>query len=75
MPTDQYIHRRNELNRQAREFLSDCLAGGPRPFSSIRQLGAKQGVSLALLLTAKRSLHVEARTVDRQAIWHLPAAA
>ena len=75
MPTYQHIHRRNELNRQACEFLSDCLAGGPRAFSSIRQLGAKQGVSLSTLLTAKHSLHVEVRTVDRRAIWHLPATA
>ena len=75
MPTNQHIHRRNELNRRARTFLNDQLAGGPQPFSLIRQLGAKQGISLAMLLTAKRSLHVESRTRDGYAVWNLPEAA
>ena len=74
MPTDAYIHERNTLNRQARTFLGDFLADGPQPYSTIVARAASAGVSLASLLTAKRSLKVESRRVDRQAIWHLPAA-
>jgi hypothetical protein len=75
MSTDHYAHQRNERNRRARTFLHDQLAGGPQPFSLIRQLGAQQGISLSMLVTAKRSLHVESRTHDGYAVWNLPAAA
>jgi hypothetical protein len=74
MPTDGYIHQRNMLYRQAREFLGDFLATGPQPYSTIVARAASAGISLASLLTAKRALKVESRRVDRQAIWHLPAA-
>ena len=74
MPTDQYIHRHHELNRRARAFLHDQLTGGPQPFSLICQQAAKQGISLSMLVTAKRSLHVESRTRDGYAVWQLPAA-
>jgi hypothetical protein len=74
MSPDQRFHDRSELNRRARTFLHDQLAGGPQLCRLIRQQAAKQGILLSVLLMAKRSLHVEARTVNRQAIWQLPAA-
>ena len=74
MPTDHYIHRRNELNRQARGFLSDLLADGPQPYSTILARATEAGISLSTLLTAKVALRVESRTIDKRARWHLPAA-
>jgi hypothetical protein len=69
MPTDQDGHRSSELNRRARTFLNDQLC------RLIREQAAKQGISMSTLLTAKRSLNVESRTIDRRAIWYLPQAA
>lgn len=73
--TETQIHRSNELNRQARTFLSDFLAGGPQLYTTIKSCAAEQHISLSSLLTAKRSLHVEARTIDHRAMWSLPKAA
>jgi hypothetical protein len=75
MPTDQYIHRRNELNRRARTFLNDLLTEGPQTYQAVRQRAREAGVPLSYLLTAKRSLHVESRKSDGYAVWNLPAAA
>jgi hypothetical protein len=75
MLPDQQMHHRTELNRRARTFLNDQLAGGPQLCRLIRQQAAKQGISLSMLLVAKRSLHVQSRTVNEQVIWQLPAAA
>jgi hypothetical protein len=72
MLSDQYIHRRNELNRLARAFLKDQLASGPQPLSLIREQAAKQGISLSTLLDAKRSLRINARTIDKRSVWSLP---
>ena len=74
MSTDQYVRHRTAINRRARTFLNDQLAGGPQPFNLIRQQAAKQGISLSMLLTAKRSLNVESRIIDKRAIWCLPEA-
>jgi hypothetical protein len=75
MPTDQYIRRRNELCRQAREFLSDILADGPQSYSTIVARATEADISLSVLLTAKRSLRVESPRVHQRAMWHLPAVA
>jgi len=75
MSTDQYIHRRNELNRRARTFLQDLLTEGPQTYAMIRQYAREAGVPLSYLLTARRSLHVESRKSDGYAVWNLPAAA
>ncbi len=75
MSTDQYIQRRNELNRRARTFLHDLLTKGPQTYATIRQHAREAGVSLSCVLTAKRSLHVESRKSDGYAVWNLPAAA
>jgi hypothetical protein len=72
MPTDQDIHRRNALYRQAREFLRACLAPGPQPYSTIVARAAEAGISLSTLLTAKRSLRVESRKVKKSTVWCLP---
>ena len=71
---DQRFQDRRELNRRARTFLHAPLAGGPQLCRLIRQQAAKRGLLLSVLLMAKRSLHVEVRTVNRQALWQLPAA-
>jgi hypothetical protein len=75
MSTDQYIQRRNELNRRARTFLNDLLTNGPQTYAMIRQYAREAGISLSCLLTAKRSLHVESCKSDGYAVWNLPAAA
>ena len=75
MPTDQYIHQRNVLHRQARQFLSDFLAEGPQSYSIIVARAAEAGISLASLLTAKRALRVESRKVNKSALWYLPPIA
>jgi hypothetical protein len=75
MPTDEHIHRRNELYRQAREFLSGILAPGPQPYSTIVARAAEAGISLASLLTAKRALRVESRKVNKSTLWYLPSVA
>ena len=72
MVTDQYIHHRNERNRHGRTFLNAQLASGPQPLSLIREEAAKQGISLSVLLTAKRSLKVDSRLVNGRAVWSLP---
>jgi hypothetical protein len=74
MPTDQYIHRRNELNRRARAFLHDLLTGGPQTYQAIRQHAREAGVSLSPLMRAMGSLNVESRTRNGYAVWQLPAA-
>jgi hypothetical protein len=74
MPTDQPIQRRNELYRQAREFLRDILAAGPQPYRVIVARATEAGISLAPLLTAKRALRIESRLVNHRALWHLPPA-
>jgi hypothetical protein len=73
--TATQIHHRNELNRQARTFLSDFLAGGPQSYATIKSCAAEQHISFSSLLTAKRSLHVESRTIEKRVMWHLPQAA
>jgi hypothetical protein len=75
MPTDQYIHRRNELNRRARTFLHDLLTEGPQTYQAVRQRAREAGVPLSPLMTAKRSLNVESSSRDGHAVWNLPAAA
>jgi hypothetical protein len=75
MSTDQYIHRRNELNRRARTFLNDLLTEGPQTYQAVRQRAREADVPLSFLLAAKRSLHVESRKSDGYAVWQLPAAA
>lgn len=73
--TETQIHRSNELNRQARTFLSDFLAGGPQLYTTIKSCAVERHISLSSLLTAKRSLHVESRAIEKRAMWHLPQAA
>ena len=51
VPSDQQTYRRNELYRQARQFLSDILADGPQPYSTIVARATEAGISLASLLT------------------------
>ena len=75
MPSAAYIHQRNELNRQARAFLSACLATGPQPYSTIVARATEAGVSLSTLLTAKHALRVESRKVNKSTMWYLPATA
>src|SRR5262249_130209 len=54
MASDRYIRQRNELNRQAREFLRTILAAGPQPYSVIVARAAEAGISFSTLLTAKQ---------------------
>ena len=75
MSPDQYIRRRNELNRRARTFLQDLLTEGPQTYQAVRQRAREAGISLSCVLTAKRSLNVQSRTRDGYAVWNLPAAA
>ena len=72
MASDRYIRQRNELNRQAREFLRAILAAGPQPYSAIIARATEAGISLATLLTAKQALRVDSRKVNKSAIWSLP---
>jgi hypothetical protein len=75
MSTDHYIRRRNELYRQAREFLSGILADGPQPYQAILAQATKAGISLSSLLTAKQALRVESRKVNKSTLWYLPPVA
>jgi hypothetical protein len=75
MSTDHYFQHGNEINRRARQFLSDCLAEGPQPYQVVYQQAVTQGISKSALLVAKRSLYVESRTRDGYAVWNLPDAA
>ena len=73
MASDQYIRHRNELNRQAREFLRTLLAAGPQPYSVIVARAAEAGISVSTLLTAKQALRVDSRKVNkRTTLWSLP---
>ena len=74
MLTDEQIHQRNELSRQARDFLLALLADDPQPYGLIRQRAAEQGISVSRLLAAKRTLHVRSRRVNERAVWYLSAA-
>jgi hypothetical protein len=74
VPSDQQTYRRNKLYRQARQFLSDILADGPQPYSTIVARATEAGISLASLLTAKRALRVESRKVNKSTLWYIPAA-
>jgi DNA invertase Pin-like site-specific DNA recombinase len=73
MASDRYIRQRNELNRQAREFLRTILAAGPQPYSVIVARAAEAGISVSTLLTAKQALRVDSRKVNkRTTLWSLP---
>jgi hypothetical protein len=72
MPTDQHIHQRNALYRQARQFLNDILAEGPQTYSIIVARAAEAGISPASVLTAKRALRVESRKINKSTLWYLP---
>src|SRR5215813_6827961 len=73
MASERYIRHRNELNRQAREFLRTFLAAGPQPYSVIVARAAEAGISFSTLLTAKHALRVESRKVNkRTTLWSLP---
>jgi len=73
MASDQYIRQRNELNRQAREFLRTILAAGPQPYSVIVARAAEAGISFSTLLTAKQALRVDSRKVNKSTtLWSLP---
>jgi len=75
MSQADYNRRGTELTRYALTFLSDQLTSGPQPFSLIREQAAEQGISLSVLLEAKRSLKVKSRIVGRRAVWSLPKTA
>ncbi len=76
MPSpDTYIHRRNESNRKARQFLHDILAEGPQTFQLVHEQAVKQVISKSTLMLAKHSLNVQSRKSDGYAVWQLPAAA
>ncbi len=75
MSTGQQIHQRNKLYRQARQFLSDILATGPQPYSTIVARATDAGISMSTLLTAKRALRVESWKVNKSTLWHIPATA
>ena len=45
MPTDKYLSRQTDLNRQARQLLIDLLAGGPQPYSTIHERAQETGDS------------------------------
>jgi len=73
MASDRYIRQRNELNRQAREFLRTILAAGPQPYSVIVARAAEAGISFSTLLTAKQALRVDSRKVNKSTtLWSLP---
>jgi hypothetical protein len=73
MASDRYIRQRNELNRQAREFLRTFLDAGPQPYSVIVARAAEAGISFSTLLTAKQALRVDSRKVNkRTTLWSLP---
>ena len=72
MASDRYIRQRNELNRQAREFLRTILAAGPQPYSVIVARAAEAGISFSTLLTAKQALRVDSRKVHKSTLWYLP---
>jgi DNA invertase Pin-like site-specific DNA recombinase len=73
MASDRYISQRNELNRQAREFLRTILASGPQPYSAIVARATEAGISFSTLLTAKQALRVESRKVNKSTtLWSLP---
>lgn len=71
--TDYNVRHRNELTRQAGQFLLDILGAGPQPFSLIRQQADEQGIALSSLLAAKVMLNIKSRSVRKRAIWCLPA--
>src|SRR5262245_29052435 len=73
MASERYIRHRNELNRQAREFLRTILAAGPQPYSAIVARAAEAGISFSRLLTAKQALRVDSRKVNKSTtLWSLP---
>ena len=75
MPTDKYLSRQTDLNRQARQLLIDLLAGGTQPYSTIHERAQEQGIPLWTLLTVKRALNSQSRKSDGHVIWQLRKAA
>ena len=73
MASERYIRHRNEVNRQAREFLRTILAAEPQPYSVIVARAAEAGISFSTLRTAKQALRVASRKVNKSTtLWSLP---